>query len=69
MDSRNWLTMMACTGIIIVDSRSRNSALRPRNCSLAKAKPASRLHHDGDDRDRDADDEGVAEPAPDREAA
>ena len=41
--SRNCATMMACTGIIIVDSASRNTAVRPRNLSRANAYPASRL--------------------------
>ena len=37
IDTLNWATMIAWTGIIIVDSSSRNSALRPRKRILAKA--------------------------------
>ena len=32
---------LSCAGTVMVSSTIRNSALRPGNCSLAKAKPAS----------------------------
>jgi hypothetical protein len=43
MTRSNCGTMIAWIGIIIVESSSRNSAVRPLNGILAKAYPASRL--------------------------